>query len=389
MAKFNNENAMYNSAEFDEYQTSKNKAIEENLSDDRLDEKPILQFYSKIPMSRVIIGYASDLHIGGQGTDYARAKAGLEVLDKFFNGFTIIGGDLLDNANQLSATSIYSTKATPSQQILAATNLLRPFLNNIPFVLGGNHDSAWGNRNKSTNIGPEEVVANNLKKPFVPYTAVFHIKSLLPNGESKWITVAFAHQIKNVNRFISFLASKGIYTDAVITEHVHSGLDESNVYVVPKYDKNGILVDYENKTIPVLIGKTMQNGSATVYGAVNFFSDSANIKAVLLGWEKNPNYTSNDTKQPKYNLMVNPFSVLQKDSNKPTMFANLLLKYYQKPSIKSYKSKLQKESLTKASAKLSSALADNKNDFENYLNSKKTGKNKSKSLHTEEEENVK
>ena len=87
--------------------------------------------------------------------------------------------------------------------------------------------------------------------------------------------------------------------------------------------------------------------------------------------------------------MVNPFSVLQKDSNKPTMFVNLLLKYYQKPSLKSYKSNLQKDTLTRVSAKLSNAVADNKSDFENYINSKKINKNKSKSLHTEEEENAK
>ena len=338
------------------YNTTSNEknrlnAINEHVSDNRLDEEPIIEMEYNLPASRIALFDNCDIHYGGQGYESERADLALELEQRFFNGVIGIGGDYFDNANVVGKTNPYGARVAPADAMAGAYAKLNPIKDKIAFVIGGNHDANWGERNKASNIGLAEELARSLDVPYAKYAVALKLNLLEPQTHKvKQMTVCIKHEVGDPQNYIAYLSKKGIFPDVIIREHLHDGKD--GVYMVqrPVY-KKGVLVGYENHQVTVLTGKSMQNAS-TYYGSVKSFGNKTNVKGILLGWEKNPYYTSNDVTEPKYVVNANIFDVLHKNENKPSLFCDMLLKKYEMPSIETFKNQYKNKPLSKIVEKL-------------------------------------
>ena len=320
-----------------EHEEDRLQAIDSHVSDNRLDEEPVVRMEYNIPSSRILFFDNSDFHFGGQGYESDRANLALETEKRFFNGIMGMGGDFFDNANILGATNPYGARVSPSDAIAGAQKMLDPYKNELAFFLGGNHDSVWGKRNKATNIGPEEELARALGVPYARYSLAMTLNLLEPDtAKVKKMTICLKHEVKDPQKYIAYLVRQGIVPDVIVREHTHNGNDGIYMTQVPVYDKNGMLKGYENHQVLVLTGKSMQNGN-TFYGAENMFDLKTNAKGIMLAWERNPYYAANDVTQPKYLPKAVPFDVLHKTETKPSSFCEMLLHYYEKPDIERYK----------------------------------------------------
>ena len=366
-----------------EHEEDRLDAVESHVADSRLDEEPVVKMEYSIPSSRILFFDNSDFHYGGQGYESDRANLALETEKRFFNGIMGIGGDFFDNANLVGATNPYGARVSPSNAMAGAKKMLEPYQNNLAFFLGGNHDSVWGNRNKATNIGPEEELARSLGVPYARYSLAMTLNVLEPDtAKVRQMTICIKHEVKDPQRYIAYLTKQGIIPDVIIREHTHNGNDGIYMTQVPVYDKNGMLRGYENHQVLVLTGKSMQNGD-TYYGAENMFDLKTNAKGLMLGWERNPYYTINDVTQPKYLPKAVPFDVLHKTKTQPSAFCDMLLHYYEKPDIERYKQNQQQRTLSEVASSLEHITETTEKKFERYK-----AYRKSKSA-AREDENVK
>lgn len=365
------------------YEENRLDAIESHVADSRLDEEPVDKMEYNIPFSRIVFFDNSDFHYGGQGFEAERAKLALEIERRFFNGIMVIGGDFFDNANIIGATNPYGARVAPAESMAGAKKFLEPYKGQLAFMLGGNHDSVWGNRNKVTNIGPEEELARSLNVPYARYSLAMTLNLLEPDtAKVKKMVVCSKHEVKDPSRFIAYLIRKGIIPDVIIREHTHDGNDGIYTTKVPVYDKNGLLNGYENHQVFVLTGKSMQNGN-TYYGAENLFDLKTNAKGILLFWKQNPFYDSNDVKQPKYIPVAVPFNVLHENELRPSAVCERLLSFYQIPNIERYMANRSKGNLSEVAASLDHMIETTRKKFGNsveHLNAKNA---------TMEDENVK
>ena len=366
-----------------EHEEDRLEAVESHVADNRLDEEPIVEMEYNVPSSRVLFFDNSDFHYGGQGYESDRANLALEIEDRYFNKIMGIGGDFFDNANLVGATNPYGARVSPSNAMAGAKNMLERYKNSIAFFLGGNHDSVWGNRNKSTNIGPEEELARSLGVPYARYSLAMTLNLLEPDtAKVKKMTVCLKHEVPDPQKYINYLTKQGIVPDVIIREHTHNGNDGIYMTQVPVYDKQGILKGYENHQVLVLTGKSMQNGN-TYYGAEKMFDLKTNAKGLLLSWERNPYYTASDVTQPKYLPKAVPFDVLHKNETKPSLFCELLLRYYERPDIEKYKNNVKDRSLSDVASTLDHITETTEKKFDRYKALKKVKKV------AMEEENVK
>lgn len=347
-------------------------AVASHVEDDRLDEEPVVKMEHSIPFSKVLFFDNSDFHYGGQGYESKRANLALEIESKYYNGIMGIGGDFFDNANMESATNIYGMRVSPSNAMAGAKAMLERYKDNLAFFLGGNHDSAWGNRNKSSNIGPEEELARSLGVPHARYSLVMTLNLLDPdNAKVKKMTVCLKHEVKDPQKLIGYLAKQGIVPDVIIREHTHNGNDGIFMTTVPVYNKDGTLKGYENHQVLVLTGKSMQNGN-TYYGAENNFDLKTNAKGLMLSWDKNPYYTADDVTQPRYIPKAVPFDVLHKTENKPSKMAEILMHYYERPNIEDYKKNTKDMSLGQVASSYDAINRRTKKKLESFVNYEKT-----------------
>lgn len=362
-----------------EKKEKKLQAIENHVADNRLDEEPILKLEYNIPSSRILFFDNSDFHYGGQGYESQRANLALDIENKFFNGIMGIGGDFFDNANAVSATNIYGMRVAPSNAMEGAKKMLEKYKDNLSFFLGGNHGAVWGNRNRDTNIGPEEELARSLGIAYARYSLLFTLNLLSPdNTKIKKMNVCLKHEVGNPQTYIDYLSRQGIIPDVIIREHTHDGNDGIYMTEVPVYDKNGVLKGFENHQVLVMTGKSMQNGN-TYYGGQKMFDLKTNVKGLMLSWEKNPYYSPSDITQPRYIPQVVPFDVLHKKENKISTFCEMLMKYYARPDIEQYKETYKDKSLSEISDLIDNI---NANDSKELLkqDDKKVCKNQDKEL---------
>lgn len=373
-----------------EHEEDRLKAVQEHVEDNRLDEEPVLKMEYNVPSSHILFFDNCDFHYGGQGFDFKRANMALDIENKFFNGIMGIGGDFFDNANMQSATNIYGMRVAPSNAMAGAKDMLDKYKTNLSFFLGGNHDSVWGNRNKSSNIGPEEELARTLDIPHARYSLAMTLNMLEPDtSRARKMTICLKHEIDDPQKFIAYLAKQGIVPDVIIREHSHNGNDGIYMTEVPVFNKDGTLKGYENHQILVMTGKSMQNGN-TYYGAERMFDLKTNVKGLMLAWDRNPYYNTNDVTQPKYIAKVVPFDVLHKQENKPSQFCEMLLEYYKKQNLEWYKKLVSRNSLSKLAGKLEGIEETTEKKFTTFVDKKaQKNDNKSQNKAVEEVENVK
>ena len=333
--------------------TDRDNAIEERVADNRLDEETFTFYEYKLPTPNIMLIDLCDIHYGGQGYEHERTKAALEISNKFFNGFVGIGGDFFDNANIGGATNPYGAKVSPSLAEEGAKNMLAPYKGKIKYVLGGNHEAAWGKRQKDSNIDMSARVADNLNVKYARHTAVIRINLLDPTGKNvKPLTVCIKHEIPNAKKFVKNLTKNKIYPDIIIGEHIHTGIEEPIQLTRPVFDKKGFEIGEETYTLPFITGYSMQNGD-TYYGAEKSFAGKTNVKAVYLNWENNPDHSNKKITQPKYRLNYTPFDLLDDEENIPSMICKDYLIKFNRPSIETVKNKLKNKPLTKLTEEFS------------------------------------
>lgn len=370
-----------------EKEQARTQAICERLYDDRFDEEVIFKKSLNLKGSHIALFDNCDLHIGGQGFDAKRLQIALQTEYKFFNGIMGIGGDVVDNANVNGKTNVYTAKTSPQDTMIGARELLKPY--DYAFVMGGNHSAVWGVRNKDSNLGMDENLASMQGIDYARYTISLTLNILEPDTCSpKKMVVCIRHEVKNPQAYINFLLAQGICPDVIIREHTHDGKDGIYMTQVPVY-KKGVLIGYENHSVRVVTGKSMQNNQ-TMYGGVKGFLGKTNVKGVLLSWERNPYYTAKSVVEPKYIAKVNVFDVLHKTKNEPSMFCKMLLRKYEKPSIETFKKQLSGKSFVAVSEYYSKFVEESQKTVQEYTDNlieKKAEKKATRKASQIEEEN--
>lgn len=373
-------NNPYQETDYTKQDDSLQDAVKQNANKSQ-DEEVIKYKRSKKAYSRVIFAVESDAHLGGQGFDANREKLARNTVLSCWNTIYGIGGDYFDNANQISSTNIFGNRVTPSNAIKVANLYFNEVEDKVSFVMGGNHDAFWGNRNKPSNIAPGEMLAQNIGADYVPFALVYSIPLLVPKThEVKYMTGIIIHSNLKANKFsvtdagLRYILKKcadiGINIDFIVTEHLHTGSEGIYSVQMPAFEKSGKQIGYENKYVYVCNGKSFQN-SNTTFGGENFFSNKTNLKALFCGWQENPYHTENQILEPKYIPNITPFNVLDKNEDKPGIFMSKLLHLYKRPSLEYYKKSLDNASLTLASMRLAALTKSRNEKVKEYLSNRK------------------
>lgn len=93
------------------------------------------------------VAFMSDIHAGASGVDYARFRADLEAIRDTDGLYTVVNGDLIENAKHMSkagAALYHSAFASPREQMTYVRKRLAIAQGKILAILSGNHDSRDG-----------------------------------------------------------------------------------------------------------------------------------------------------------------------------------------------------------------------------------------------------
>lgn len=82
----------------------------------------------------------ADLHIGENACDLGLIKALIEKIKNTENCYTILNGDIVDNALRASIGDVYSQEANPQDQLDRAIDLFEPIKDKILAITNGNHE---------------------------------------------------------------------------------------------------------------------------------------------------------------------------------------------------------------------------------------------------------
>lgn len=104
------------------------------------ESRPVKEIVVKVPSKEVEIIPLGDVHIGDKQLDFKLLKSMVDYIKDTPDAYTILNGDILDMALKLSKSDVYSQTGSPTEQILAAWELLEPIKNKILLVVRGNHE---------------------------------------------------------------------------------------------------------------------------------------------------------------------------------------------------------------------------------------------------------
>lgn len=86
----------------------------------------------------------SDWHIGDKHCKMSEIKDVLKHIEETPNAYTILNGDLLNNATKASVSDCYSEVMSPSKQLETLCELLEPIKHKVLFITQGNHEArSW------------------------------------------------------------------------------------------------------------------------------------------------------------------------------------------------------------------------------------------------------
>lgn len=124
------------------------KIINVNLNDERGEIVP-----------NITILPIADCHIGDKLANLKLLKEALERIKNEPNTYTIINGDLMNNALKNSKSDVYSDYISPMEQVIQVIELLEPIKDKILVLSSGNHEDRT---TKETNIDVLRLVAKQL-----------------------------------------------------------------------------------------------------------------------------------------------------------------------------------------------------------------------------------
>lgn len=82
----------------------------------------------------------ADLHIGDAQCDLALINRTINYIKNTPNAFTIVNGDIINNATKVSKSNIYEDVLSIDEQIDLAIELLKPIKDKILLLTSGNHE---------------------------------------------------------------------------------------------------------------------------------------------------------------------------------------------------------------------------------------------------------
>lgn len=88
----------------------------------------------------VTITPLGDLHLGDKNCDLNTIKARIEEIRSKIGQYTILTGDIINNAIKSSVSDIYSEELSPMEQINRVVELFEPIKNKIIAICSGNHE---------------------------------------------------------------------------------------------------------------------------------------------------------------------------------------------------------------------------------------------------------
>lgn len=297
--------------------------------------------YSQNTFSNVCLVPMFDLHIGGEGCKLERLKKIIKFVKETPNAVVILGGDVLDNATLLGATNAHSSKVNPDRALDLAVALLGPIKDKILCVLGGNHDSASGARNKDSNMSSAKQLALRLGAKYFPYNVLIdlELKSKIKRkkqiisfkvfathgsggASNKASTVDLA-----LNKALTACSRLSLIPDMVLTGHFHSNANGVYDFIVPKYE-NGVMVGEIQKSVRVESLSSMQEANS--YAASNNMSmETSNLYGINIRWAKNPYYSEMDRdSEYEYLPQITKFPILKRSSEDYTRIASMYMKMF-------------------------------------------------------------
>lgn len=105
----------------------------------------------------------ADLHIGSPECDEELIKEVCDYISKTPNCYTILNGDIVDNATRSSIGSVFEETMSPKEQVNRATYYLKPIAEKgkIINITVGNHELR---SEKDTGLSPSDLLLANLMK---------------------------------------------------------------------------------------------------------------------------------------------------------------------------------------------------------------------------------
>ena len=101
----------------------------------------------------------ADLHIGDIHSDGKKIAEWLKYIEEHENCYTILNGDLCDNATRQSIGDVYGAALRPMEQLQQAVKLFDPIKEKILAVTAGNHEARTY---KTDGIDMTQVICNQL-----------------------------------------------------------------------------------------------------------------------------------------------------------------------------------------------------------------------------------
>lgn len=109
--------------------------------------------------NRLVLYPISDIHLEAKECNLKKVKEWIELVKNTENGYTILLGDIIDNALKTSVSDSYSARISPEQAIDLAVELFEPIKDKIICIIEGNHESRT---KKLVNLSPTKIIAQRL-----------------------------------------------------------------------------------------------------------------------------------------------------------------------------------------------------------------------------------
>lgn len=140
---------------------------------------------------RIEILPLADLHIGDIHSDGKKIQEWLTYIRETENCFTILNGDLCDNAIRTSIGDTYSATLSPMLQLEQAVKLFGPIREKILAVLPGNHEArTW----KTDGIDMTQLICSQLEisERYSPASALVFVQVGRQNGHKNYLPVLYS-----------------------------------------------------------------------------------------------------------------------------------------------------------------------------------------------------
>lgn len=182
----------------------------------------------------------SDLHIGDANCNIEAIKKVLEEIKASDNTFTILNGDLINNATKNSVSDVYSEKLTPMEQVIRLIDLLEPIKDKILVIHPGNHENRTY---KEDGIDITRIVAKQLgieDRFSETWWYLYLTLGKSDKGRPVMYTITGVHGYgggkKNggkINNLVEM--SDKVIADVYIMGHTHTPIMTRNTIYVPDY----------------------------------------------------------------------------------------------------------------------------------------------------------